>query len=156
MSRYMKVPLIALLGLLFIVPIASARPHVFIRGGFYGPAYWGPAWYGPGWVYGPGYYWGPGYGYAPGPASGSVKIDTKAKDALVYVDGGYAGTVGNLKTFHLKAGEHDIELRDPSGHAYYQEHVNMLASKTLDLNPNVPLPNSPVPKDQAPAPGPNS
>jgi hypothetical protein len=53
----------------------------------------------------------------------------------VYVDNGYAGTVGSLKTFRLKAGEHDIELRDPSGHSYYQEHVNILAGKTLKLQP---------------------
>ena len=146
MNRYMKIPLIALLGLLFIVPIASARPHVFIGGGFYGPAFWGPGWYGPSWVYGPGYYWGPGYYGDAVPATGGVKFDTKAKDALVYVDGGYAGKVGDLKTFHLKAGEHDIELRDPSGHAYYQEHVNVLPGKTLRLNPNAMAPNNVAPE----------
>jgi hypothetical protein len=138
----MKIPLIAILGLMVIVPIASAGPHVFIRGGFYGPAYWGPGWYGPGWAYGPGYYWGPGYygeGISP---TGSVKIDTRAKDALVYVDGGYAGKVGDLKTFHVKTGEHDIELRDPSGHAYFQEHVNVLPGKTLNLNPNAIAPSN--------------
>ena len=91
-----------------------------------------------------------------------LKFETKAKDALVYVDGGYAGKVGDLKTFHLKTGEHDLELRDPSGHTYYQEHVNVLAGKTLDLNPNAPVPNAnqpepaPAPNNVAPAAGPTS
>jgi hypothetical protein len=65
-----------------------------------------------------------------------VKIETRAKDALVYVDGGYAGTVGKLKAFSLKPGPHDIELRDPSGHAYYQERINVLVGKTLKLEPD--------------------
>jgi hypothetical protein len=66
---------------------------------------------------------------------GKVKFDTKAKDAMVYVDGGYAGTVGSLKTFPLRAGTHNIELRDPSGHAYFQESVNVIGGKTTTLNP---------------------
>src|SRR4029077_13436755 len=90
MSRYLKLSAIALLSLFFLVPAASAH----FRGGFvggYGPG-WG--WYGPGWGwYGPyGWGWGYGYGYAPVPNSGQVKIENVAKDALVYVDGGYAGT----------------------------------------------------------------
>ena len=139
MNRFTKIFLTSLLAIIFVVPVASARPgRVIIRGGFgfgpafYGPGYWG-GWYGPGW-YGP---YGAYYA-APSEAenTGQVKIDTKAKDAMVYVDGGYAGTVGDLKTFHLKAGEHNIELRDPSGHSYYQEHINVVPGKTLKLNPN--------------------
>jgi PEGA domain len=137
MNRYIKLLLTSLLALIFIVPAASARPRVIIGGGWgWGPGWgvgWGPGWYG----YYPGpYYYGP-YGsyYVPGSASGELKFENQPKSALVYVDGGYAGTVGNLKTFRLKAGEHDIELRDPSGHSYYQEHVNILAGKTLKLQP---------------------
>ena len=66
---------------------------------------------------------------------GSVKFDTKAKDAAVYVDGGYAGTVGQLKTFHLKPGSHQLELRAPDGHSFYQEQVTVIAGKTLTLHP---------------------
>jgi hypothetical protein len=138
MNRYTKVLLTSLLALMFIVPVASARPRVIIGGGFYGPGvgFYGPGWWGPGW-YGPAWYGPYGAYYAPGSATtGDVKIDTNAKNAMVYVDGAYAGTVGSLKTFHLKAGDHDIELRDPSGHSYYQEHVNILPGKTLKLNPN--------------------
>ena len=134
MRRYWGIPLIALLALMVIAPAASARPRVFIGvGGFFGPGFYGPAWYGPGW-YGPGWYGPYGY-YAAPPNSGQVKIDTKAKDALVYVDGAYAGKVGDLKTFRLKTGKHDIELRDPSGHSYYQERITVLPGKTLKLEP---------------------
>src|ERR1700724_3419578 len=123
MSRYLKISLIALLALVFIVPVASARP-VIVRGGFYGPGWYGPGWYGPGW-YGPGWY---GYDYAP--TTGGVKFDTKMKDASVYLDGGYAGTVGQLKTFQLRPGTHNIELRDPSGQTIFQEKIDVLAGKT--------------------------
>jgi len=130
MLRYWKHFAIALLALAVFVPAASARPVVVYRG------YFGPAWY-----YGPGFYpwYGPTYvapyAYVPGPYEGKVKIETTAKDAQVYVDGGYAGTVGQLKTFPLKPGTHDIELRDPSGHSFYQERIDVIAGKTTKLVP---------------------
>ena len=106
------------------------------RGGF------GYGWYGPGWGwYGPGWGWGwygpygYGYGYDYQPNSGKVKIDTKAKDTEVFVDGGYAGTVKQLKTFRLKAGAHDIELRHPNGESFYQQHLNVIAGETIDIKP---------------------
>ena len=131
MSRYLKLSLIALLALVFIVPVASARPIVVMRG-YYGPAWYGPSWYGPAW-YGPGWY--APYGYDRGPVTGGVKFDTKMKDASVYVDGGYAGTVRQLKTFQLKPGSHDVELRDNNGNSFYQEHIEVVAGKTLKLVP---------------------
>ena len=126
MSRYLKLSTIALLAVVCIAPVASARPFVVV-GGYYGPAYYGPGWYGPGWV--------APYGYVRGPVTGSVKFDTKMKDAAVYVDGGYAGTVGKLKTFHLRPGSYNIELRDHVGHSFYQERIEVIAGKTLKLVP---------------------
>jgi hypothetical protein len=133
MYRYLKLSMIALLALVCIVPVASARPRVF-AGGYFGPAYSGPAWYGPAW-YGPGWGWGApyGYGYATAPTTGSVKFETKMKEAAVYVDGGYAGTVGELKTFPLRPGDHNLELRDHDGHSIYQERVSVIAGKTLKI-----------------------
>jgi hypothetical protein len=117
---------------LAIVPAASASPRVFIGArfgpGFYGPGWWGPGWYG--W-YGPAYY-GP---YSAVPATGTVKIETKIKDASVYVDNGFAGMVQHLKSFPLKPGTHAIELRDPSGHMFFQQQVNVLAGKTVKVYP---------------------
>jgi hypothetical protein len=131
MSRYLKLSMIALLALVFIVPAASAQRRVFI-GGYFGPGFYGPVWYGPGW----GWY-GPGpYAYERAPITGSVKINTKMKDAGVYVDGGFAGTVDQLKTFHLRPGEHDIDLRTHDGQSFYQEHINVIPGKTLKINPS--------------------
>jgi hypothetical protein len=131
MTRYWKHCLMVLIALAIFVPAASARPF-FV--GVYGPGFYGPAygWYGPayGW-YGPGW----GYAYASHPTTGKVKIDTKRKDAMVYVDGGYAGTVGELKTFTLRPGNHDIELRGPDGRSFFQERVDVIAGKTAKLVP---------------------
>jgi len=127
MTRYWKYSAMVLLALAIFVPAASARPG-FIIGGYFGPGFYGPAYYG--W-YGPAYY-GP-YAAVPAPYAGKVKFDTKMKDAGVYVDGGYAGTVRQLGTFPLRPGAHDIELRDPSGQTILQEKVDVLAGKTIKL-----------------------
>lgn len=127
MTRYLKLSMIALLAVMCVAPVASAHQRGFV-GGYFGPAYYyGPGWYGP--------YWGGPYGYARGPVTGGVKFETKMKDASVYVDGGYAGTVGKLKTFQLKPGSHDVELRDHEGHSLYQERIEVIAGKTLKLVP---------------------
>jgi hypothetical protein len=127
MTRYWKYSAMILLALAIFVPVASARPGIVFRGSFGGPFY-GPAYYG--W-YGPAY--GVPYAAVPVPYAGKVKIDTKMKDAGVYVDGGYAGTVGQLKTFPLRPGTHSIELRGPSGQTIFQERIDVLAGKTIKL-----------------------
>ena len=117
-----------LLALGIFVPVASARPRVFI-GGYFGPGFYGPAYYG--W-YGPTYV--APYAVEPAPYEGKVKFETKMKDAGVYVDEGYAGTVAQLKTFPLRPGTHNIELRDPSGQTIFQEKVDVLSGKTTKLS----------------------
>jgi hypothetical protein len=137
MSRLLKVLAIALLSIFVLVPAASAQHRVFVSGGFVGSGPgWG--WYGPGWGwYGPGWYgpwgWGYPYAYAPIPSSGQVKLVDVAKDALVYIDGGFAGTAGKLKKFALRPGNHNLELRDPSGHAFHQEKIHVIPGKTLEI-----------------------
>lgn len=125
MTRYLKYPAILLLALGAFVPAASARTRVFV-GGYFGPWFYGPAYYG--W-YGPAYF--APYAVVPVPSTGKVKIETKLKDARLYVDSGYAGTVGQLKTFSLRPGTHNIEVRDPSGETILQEEVQVLAGKTI-------------------------
>src|SRR3954451_10093668 len=72
------------------------RPHYYYGGGFYRP-YWGA-------------YWGPTYSpyYFSSPDSGEVKLDTKVKDAGVYINGAYAGTTKDNKTMHLRTGSYNI------------------------------------------------
>ena len=120
-----------------LAPAASARPPYFGGGfrfggpRFYGPSFYVGGLYGPGWYYGLGWY--EPYGYVPGTVAGKVKFDTKMKDAQIYVDGGYAGTVSQLGTFPLKAGTHDVELRDASGQSLYNEHIDVIAGKTIKI-----------------------
>jgi hypothetical protein len=127
MIRILKYFALALLALAVFVPAASARPFVVV-GGYFGPGFYAPAYYG--W-YGPAY--AVPYAAVPAPNVGKVRFDTKMKDAGVFVDGGYAGTVRQLGTFPLRPGSHDIELRDPSGHTIFQERIDVLAGKTIKL-----------------------
>ncbi len=121
--------------LMFLPLTAAARGRV---GFFAGPRFYaGPVvpfgWYG---YYDP--FYGP-YAYRPfavyrGPNTGEVKIDTKIKDAQVFIDGAYAGTTGKLKTMHLRPGSYNIELR-ATGLPKYAEKVYVVAGKTVHVNP---------------------
>jgi hypothetical protein len=122
-----KLMMVCITAALMMAPVAAqARPvRVFVGPGFgwgYSP-YWG------GYPYPYGY-----YGY--GPASGALKFDTSVKDAEVYIDGAYAGTVGKLKTMHLRPGNYDIEVR-AAGRTQFDEKVYVAAGKTLHLNPEL-------------------
>jgi hypothetical protein len=103
------------------------RPYVggFYGAGFYGPGYWGPYW-------GPGYYAPYGVAYAN---TGEVKIDTKAKEAEVFVNGSFAGTVKDVHSMHLRPGNYTIEVRYPGAAPGFSERVYVVAGKTLHLHP---------------------
>jgi hypothetical protein len=94
-------------------------------GGWYG-GYWGPYYWGP--------YWGPYYyGY---PYAGEVKLDTKVKDAQVFINGGYAGTTKESKKMHLRPGSYKIEIREGERTAFAQD-VYVAAGKTVHLHPEL-------------------
>jgi len=133
MTRFWKASAIVLLAILALAPLASAWPrHVVVIGGGFGwGPYWGPGWYSPYWGYGPGY-----YAYGPRTNSGKVKLVTQMKDASVYIDNGFAGTAGKLKNFPLRAGTHTIELRTHDGRSFYQERIDVIAGKTIELHPD--------------------
>jgi len=97
--------------------VVVGRPHI---GGFYRP-FWGPYWGG---------YWGPAYAY---PNSGEVKLDMKDKDAQVFINGAFAGTVHQNKSMHLRPGTYNIEIRE-GGAVQYAERVYVVAGKTLKLH----------------------
>ena len=100
-------------------------------GGFVGPAFAPYGWYGYGW-YGP-------YGmYGATPNAGKVKLDTNVKDAQVFINGNYAGTVGQLKTMVLRSGKYTIEVRPP-GRAPFQQQIYVVAEKTIKLHPDFRL-----------------
>src|SRR5437773_705860 len=103
--------------------VTVGRPHYYY-GGWYRP-YWGP-------------YWGPGYsGFYYGNAnSGEVKLDTKVKDAQVFIDGAYAGTTKENKSMYLRPGNYNIEIRE-AGRTQFAERVYVVAGKTLHLHPEL-------------------
>ncbi len=65
---------------------------------------------------------------------GYVKLDTKLKDASVYVDGGFADRIEKTKKFALRPGNHDIELRDSDGREIFKERIAVLVGKTTTLH----------------------
>lgn len=95
-----------------------------VVGGFYDP-FWFSGWGYPYWAWGPYWGWGPwygnpwmgygyGYGYGQRDDSASLKLDVKPKDAQVYVDGYYRGTVddfdGVFSRLHVAPGEHQLVI----------------------------------------------
>lgn len=112
---------------------------------YYGyPWGWGSFGYGWGYPY-YGYYPGyayPGYGYggayvepgAGGGGYGGVRIDVPQKDAEVYVDGYFAGTVddfnGRMQQLELDPGPHHLELRAP-GFETVSFDVNVEPGRTI-------------------------
>lgn len=86
------------------------RPYGYAPYSYGYPAYGYPAY---GWAAPYGY----GYGGYSGRAYGGVRIDLPQRDAEVWVDGYFAGTVddfdGVLQQANLEAGPHRIEVREP-------------------------------------------
>jgi PEGA domain len=131
-----KLLLASILALAMLPASAAARGR---RGGFYRPVIVPQVWFGYGWqnpFWGPYPYYQP-YAYAR-PNTGKVKLETNAKDAEVYINGSYAGTVGDLKSIPLKSGSYTIELREPGGRQY-QEKVYVVPGKTIHLHPDPDL-----------------
>ncbi len=99
MTRYWKYSAMVLLALAIFVPVASARPVSSLAGTL------APGSTDRRIMVGMARPMSAPYGEVPGPFVGKVKFDTKMKDAGVFVDGGYAGTVRQLGTFPLRPGD---------------------------------------------------
>jgi PEGA domain len=132
-----KLMMTGILATLLLAPLtAFARPGVGFRSGPVVVVHRGFGW-GWGGYWGP--YWGPYpyYGYYDNwPDTGSLKFNTKDKSAGVYVNGAYAGTIGELKTMHLRPGSYDIEVRE-QGRTQLDQKVYIAAGRTLHLNPDL-------------------
>jgi PEGA domain len=129
-----RVWLILAASLMMLAPIsasAAIRGHVFIGGGWGGGWYGGPYW---GYGWGPYGYWGPGYYYAPN--AGHVKLDTKVKDAQVYLNGAYAGTTKEDKNMYLHAGTYNLDIRE-GGHSMFAQQIYVTPGRTLHIHPEL-------------------
>ena len=89
-------------------------------------AYWGPVWR-------PAYYGGYYYGY---PDAGQVKLDTKVKNAEVFIDGAFAGMTQQTKSIHLRPGSYNIEIRE-LGQTKFVQQVYVVPGRTLHLHPQL-------------------
>jgi hypothetical protein len=115
--------------------------------GWYGPGYWSPAWWGPAmWrPWGPmwadplwyGAWAHPGYwnGFLQGPGMGEVKLSKPSEEAMVYLDGAYAGPAKKLKSMWLEPGVYSLEVRDDG--RTWQRKIYVLSGKTLALRPEL-------------------
>jgi hypothetical protein len=106
-----------------VVHAAPVRSVVVVGSAFYRPWFYDP-WYGWG---APHYGWYPPYpvyGY-PYEGSASIRLEVQPRDAEVFVDGYFAGTVDDFDGFfqrlRLEPGEHDLELYLPNHRSMKQK-----------------------------------
>jgi len=109
---------------------AGAAQRVVVVRPYRAYSLWAPAPYYPSWYYPYSYGWRQVYA---APRTGNVKIQTRLKDASIYVDGGFAGMTGKLKEFSLQPGNHDIEVRSATEGTLFHERVQVLLGKTVEV-----------------------
>ncbi len=115
--------------------IAIGAGYTRFSGPWYGPwgyGYWpyyaGYPWYGyDAYFYHPFY----GTGFARGPGMGEIRLRTGQKNAEVFIDGAYAGTVAELKKMWLDPGAYNLEVR--SGGESFHRRIYVLSGKTLHI-----------------------
>lgn len=105
---------------------SAARLGIFVGGPVFAPYGWYAPYYGA-YPYGP---------YVAGPIAGEVKLDTKVKNAEVYINGAFAGLTGDLKTIHMRPGTYDFDIRNGGGSSF-QQRVYVLAGRTVKLHPEL-------------------
>ncbi len=151
--RFSRALIFAALAVALILPAsASARTRVGIGVGFYGGYPYGG--YGP-WGYGPwGYPYYGGYGYVPygygynGRPMGEVRIKSPDSNAMIYINGAFAGRAHDLKTIYLAPGTYNIEQR--IGSDVQKERLYVLANRTLKIEFDKPGIHAAVPSDRGP------
>jgi hypothetical protein len=107
---------------------ASARGF---RGGYYGYGGgfgpWGYGYYDP-------YFYG-SYPVISHPNAGQVKLEIKDKDAEVFINGSFAGTVREMKSMWLRQGTYKLEVRSP-GRTEFSNQIYVVNGKTLHVRPS--------------------
>jgi hypothetical protein len=119
--------LIFAVAVMTLAPVSASAARFFVGRPYYG------GWYEPYW----GSYWGPAYGgYYAFPNSGEIKLDTKVKDAQVFINGAYAGTTHENRSMHLRPGSYNVEIRE-GGTTHFSQRIFVAAGKTVHLHPEL-------------------
>jgi len=84
------------------------------------------AWWNPGWHYDPA-------NLAYGGGKGELELKADRKDAELYIDGAYAGTVERLKRIWLDPGAYNISV-SAAGRKPFERRIYVLSGKTLSIN----------------------
>jgi hypothetical protein len=122
------------------ISIGAGYSH--FSGPYYPYGYWYPHPYYPYWgtlwdsyYYSP-YYMSfyPDFSTSRGPGRGEIRVQTDQKGAEVYLNGAYAGRVGDLKKFYLQPGAYDLEIKTPDNKVF-QKRLYVLSGKTLKIFP---------------------
>ena len=66
---------------------------------------------------------------------GHVKLNSTAKEGLVYLDGGYAGAAKDLKSIWLRPGAYNLEVRTDK--ESFAQRIYVLSGKTLRIEANL-------------------
>ena len=113
----------------------SFYPYGFAYSGLFFDPFYGP--------YYPSYFSGFRYGFD----KGEVKLSADPKNAEVYVDGAYAGTVDHLKEIWLDPGAYDLSISAPDRTTFTQR-IYVLSGKELKIKAKLdPKTASQQPKD---------
>lgn len=153
----------------------SHRPYYRYYRPYYGygyyPYYYQPFYWGVGYGWGYGYYGAFGYPWYPYPGQyhpayydydeASARIEVTPRDAQVFVDGYYVGSVddfdGVFQRLHVRSGEHTLEIYK-EGYRTIRERVNFVRGQTYrvkftmePLGAGEAQPPRPAPDPNAPA-----
>jgi hypothetical protein len=126
-----------LIGIVLVTLLSASAfargPAMVVVGPRFGPYGWYGSYYGP-------------YPYGPYLVAnvGRVKLDTHVKEAYVFIDGSYAGTLRDLKTMMMRSGNHEISVRAP-GRETFEQKIYVVAGKTLKLRPELRMQSTPAP-----------
>jgi hypothetical protein len=124
-------------------PIVISRPTVFIGGYYYPTLYRASLWHNPWGPYYGGYYGAPYHYqypiYGPGRSyygMGSVRVEVKPRNAEVFVDGYFAGTVddfdGVFQRLNIEPGDHEIAIY-LEGHRSFSQRFYLQPGRSFNI-----------------------
>lgn len=105
---------------------------------FFGSAFFYDPFYGP-FGYAPYYPYAPNYFYAQGKGEIKIRMNAKAKETAVYIDGAYAGNAEKLKSIWLAPGPYNLSLKARDGRTF-EQRIYVLSGKTLKVDASLQAP----------------